>query len=163
MFIRAFIILLTLSCCISCRPQSDEDSEPPAYVLEEQTFVKILTECYLGEGAVGVNVKNVRGEQFDSAYQFNPFKDNGITKEQFDTTVAYYSQHPKHLKLIYEKILANLSQIQAAGNLEGKQMANSSVKIIQAKPTDYVHANSLPFSSTNGEPAGYSSLLPYLM
>ena len=159
MSLRTLIILLSFSLSFACRPESDEDLEPPSYVLDEQLFVKVLTDCYLGEAAVGVNVKNVRGEQFDSAYQFNPFKDNNITKEQFDTTIAYYSEHPKKLKLIYERILANLSEIQAMGNLEGLQTGERSENA-PTKPTDFVSIKSRSIPGINSI-WGYKTTLPY--
>lgn len=102
----------------SCKPTSEEDEAVPETVLSEEQLVKVLTDAYLAEGASGINVKNVPGEKFDSAYVFNPLKDNNIDKVQFDSSMAYYTRHPKKLKLIYDKILDRLSVIQAKGKVE---------------------------------------------
>jgi len=118
MYFRPVIIILSIAFLnASCRPKTDENDAPPTYILSEEMFLKVLTDSYLGEGAAGVNVKNVTGERYDSAYIFNPFQDNGITKAQFDTTVLYYSQHPLKLKEIYSRLLDNLSRIQVFGTL----------------------------------------------
>lgn len=102
----------------ACKPPQEESERVPDYILDEQVFVDVLTDSYLSEGASGVNVKNVMGTQFDSTYAFNPLKDRGIDKIAFDSTVAYYSRHPKKFKLIYDKVLDKLSRIQASGKLD---------------------------------------------
>ena len=102
----------------SCKPTSEEDEVVPETVLSEDQLVKVLTDAYLAEGASGINVKNVPGEKFDSAYVFNPISDNRIDKAVFDSSMAYYTRHPKKLKLIYDKILDRLSVIQAEGKIE---------------------------------------------
>jgi hypothetical protein len=102
----------------SCKPTSEEDEVVPETVLSEEQLVNVLTDAYLAEGASGINVKNVTGEKFDSAYVFNPLKDNNIDKVLFDSSMAYYTRHPKKLKIIYDKILVKLSVIQANGKVE---------------------------------------------
>lgn len=101
----------------ACAP-SEENVKIPSGVLSEEQFIKVLTDCYLAEGAAGINVKNVTGQKFDSAYIFNPLKDNQISKPLFDSSISFYTQHPKLLKTIYEKILDRLSQIQASGKID---------------------------------------------
>ena len=102
----------------SCKPTAEENEIVPPAILSEEKIVKVLTDAYLAEGASGMNIKNVSGEKFDSAYVFNPLKDNNIDKAQFDSSMAYYTKHPKKLKIIYDKILDKLSVIQANGKTE---------------------------------------------
>lgn len=113
-----FLIIITTLCFSSCKPPQEEDEVIPPNILGEEQFVKVLTDAYLCEGASGINIKNVNGDKFDSAYAFNPLKDNGIAKAQFDSTIAYYSNHPKKMKIVYEEVLEKLSQIQAAGKID---------------------------------------------
>lgn len=98
----------------SCETKETEIDIPPN-VLSEDKLVKVLADCYLGEGASGINVKNVTGEKFDSAYLFNPLNDNQISRELFDSSISFYSKHPKVLKAIYDKVLDRMSQMQASG------------------------------------------------
>lgn len=102
----------------SCRPKNEDDDKAPSYVLSEEQFITVLSDCYLSEGASIVNIKNVAGIQFDSVYLFNPLKDNGVSKATFDSTISYYSKHPKQLKIIYTKVLDKLSQFQAKGTAD---------------------------------------------
>jgi len=102
----------------SCKPTDESNETVPETVLSEEQLVTLLTDAYLAEGASGINIKNVTGEKFDSAYVFNPLKDNNIDKALFDSSMAYYTKHPKKLKIIYDKILDKLSIIQANGKVE---------------------------------------------
>ncbi len=161
MYTRIFIILLSCLSFFSCKPEHEEDPTPPDYVLEEQTFINVLTDCYLGEGAAGINVKNVSGEKYDSTYIFNPFKDNGITKAQLDTTIVYYAHYPKKLKKIYEKILDNLSRIQAIGFLGGNSNKNDPDKY-KSKDILFYYTESKRDSVINaGKLFGYSLNVSY--
>lgn len=113
------IKLFIVSCLLfSCKPSSEEDEPIPSNILSEDQMIIILTDAYLAEGASGINVKAVTGEKFDSAYVFNPLKDNNIEKAQFDSSLVYYTKHPKKLKIIYDKVLDRLSVIQANGKLD---------------------------------------------
>lgn len=109
--------LLTL-CFLACKPEVEQEVTPPAGILGRDKMIEVLTDSYLAESATGLNVLGVRGDKFDSAYVFNPFKDHGVSKPQFDSSLAFYSRHPKTLKSIYEKVLEKLSQIQAAGKVK---------------------------------------------
>jgi hypothetical protein len=113
--IKLFIVSLLL---FSCKPKHEEDEAVPETLLTEEQLVNVLTDAYSAEGASGINVKNATGEKFDSTYRFNPLKDNHIEKAKFDSTMAYYTKHPKKLKIIYTKVLEKLSVAQANGKLE---------------------------------------------
>ena len=111
------LVLLSLI-FFSCKPRLEEDEVVPKHLLSEDQFVTILTDSYLAEGAAGINVKNVAGEKFDETYSFNPLHDYSIRKSQFDSSMTYYSNHPKKLKLIYDRVLEKLSKFQATGKIE---------------------------------------------
>lgn len=112
------VYCLITACLLACRPEVEQEVTPPAGILSHDRMIEVLTDSYLAESATGLNVLAVRGDKFDSAYVFNAFKDNGITKPQFDSSLAFYSRHPKTLKSIYEKVLEKLSKIQAAGKVK---------------------------------------------
>lgn len=159
MYIKGLIMALCLIVCASCAPKDEENVTAPDYILKENVFVDVLTDCYLGEGAAGINVKNVTGTQFDSAYLFNPFKDRNIDKKQFDTTIVWYSQHPKKLKEVYNKLLENLSRIQAMGSL-GERVAPLN-KYIGQDPRFYYTESKLDSIEKGVQKAGYSSKIIY--
>lgn len=102
----------------SCHPPKEKEEPLAPNVLSEEQFIAVLTDAYLGEGAAGINIKNVLGEKYDSTYAFNPIADHHLTKAQFDSTIAYYAKHPKKLKRVYDNVLERLSQLQAKGKIE---------------------------------------------
>ena len=118
MYTKLLKICLVSCLLYSCKPVNEEDETVPNNLLSEEQLIKVLTDAYLAEGASGINIKAVSGEKFDSTYVFNPLMDNKIEKSKFDSSMVYYTRHPKKLKLIYNKILDELSAIQAKGKLE---------------------------------------------
>lgn len=111
------LTFLSVFIFFSCAPAHKENNDVPENVLTSTELVDILTDAYLAEGASGINIKQVTGQQVDSVYLFNPLKDHNCTKSKFDTSITYYSNHPKAFKQIYEQVLEKLSQIQAKGKL----------------------------------------------
>ncbi len=110
--------VLILSCvCIlffQCgQKEEDENLVIPHYVLPHEQFVKITYDMALAESASALNIKNSQSVQFDSVYAFNPFKDNKVSKQQYDTSVFFYSQHPKMYKQLLEEVLAKLAETQS--------------------------------------------------
>jgi Domain of unknown function (DUF4296) len=93
--------------------EEDENLVIPNYVLPHEQFVKITYDMALAESASALNVKNIQSAQYDSTYAFNPFKDNKVSKQQYDTSIYFYSQHPKLYKKILEEVLAKLSETQS--------------------------------------------------
>jgi len=159
MYIKGFILALCLVLCASCAPKDEENVPTPDYILKEDEFIAMLTDCYLGEGAAGINVRNVTGVRFDSAYLFNPFKDRGISRQQFDTTIVWYSQHPKKLKEVYDKLLENLSRILAVGSLGSA--APKADKYIGQDLRFYFTETKIDSIENATKKAGYSSKIPY--
>lgn len=114
--IKYFIVFLVVFS--SCKPSVQDDVAVPDYVIPEDSLVSFLTDAYLGEGASGINVRNAIGEKYDSVYLFNPFKEHHISRQRFDTSIAFYSQHPKKLKVIYDQVLDQLSKLQAKKRMD---------------------------------------------
>lgn len=105
-------ILFLVSCSVK-----DTDVVIPETILSKEETIKIITDCYLAEGASGINVKAVTGQNIDSVYLFNPLKDNNCTKAKFDSSILFYSKHPVMLKQIYDDVLEELNKIAAKGKL----------------------------------------------
>ena len=78
-------------------------------------FVKILTEMYLYEHEIPPHL----GPTADSTHiYFSIFEKYGATKAQFDSTLQYYSERPREMKSIYEKINKNLVVIKDKADKE---------------------------------------------
>lgn len=116
--LRFFIILLGLISFSSCKPDSDETMTVPDFVLSQDKMAETMTNFYLAESAASINVLNVPGNKFDSVYVINPIKNTDVSKSQFDSSLAFYSRHPKTFKKIMDQVLENMSKIRAEGKLK---------------------------------------------
>ncbi len=105
-------ILFFVSCSVK-----NPDVVIPATILSKEETIKIITDCYLAEGASGINVKAVTGQSIDSVYLFNPLKDNNCSKAKFDSSILFYTKHPIMLKQIYDDVLEELNKIETKGKL----------------------------------------------
>ena len=96
---------------IACSQGEEENITIPENVLSEEKYVNLLVDFSLAESASNLNIKNLSGRQFDSTYAFNPLKENNISQGLYDSTIAFYSRHPKVYKKIYEEVLTKLSNL----------------------------------------------------
>lgn len=109
-----FLLLSLLTLLFTfCKAKEEEKPAIPSYVLTEEVFIKVTCDLALAESAANLNIKNIGAHQMDSAYAFNPFKDNTIQKKDYDTSVHFYSKHPKLYKKLLDEALNRLSVIQS--------------------------------------------------
>lgn len=87
----------------------------PPGVLDEEKFAKVLTDLRLAEGSFRVLSQNgvVSMDYIDSSYQ-RIYKIHGIESWQVDSSMSFYSNHPKILHNILEKSADQLTDISLA-------------------------------------------------
>lgn len=102
-----FSTLIVASC-------NDKQEKIPDNVLNKEAFSELLVDFTLAESAAGINVLNVQGTKADTVYAFNPLIDNNVTRAKFDTTLYFYSRHPKLFREVYDLTLEKLSRMQAS-------------------------------------------------
>lgn len=108
---KGFLFLSLLLVGLSCK---EDENIIPAHVLDRENFSDVIVDFTLAESAAGINVLNVQGQKIDTVYSFNPLLDNNITQAQFDTSLYFYSHHPKLFREVYEIALEKLSRLQAS-------------------------------------------------
>jgi len=86
----------------------------PDYVLDKEKFSDVIVDFSLAESASGINILGVAPSKTDTVYAFNPLSDNNIQRETFDTTLYFYSHHPRLFKEVYVLALEKLSKLQAS-------------------------------------------------
>lgn len=110
--LSAFIFLLLV--LFSCG-EEEKKTRIPDNVLDKEKFSDLLVDFSLAESAGSINILNLtRPGQMDSAYAFNPLIDNNVKRATYDTTIYFYSRHPKEFKEVYEMVLEKLSKMQAS-------------------------------------------------
>lgn len=103
--------MLVLFFCLSC---SDKKNTIPPNVLNKDKFSDVIVDFTLAESAAGINITNAGAGKSDSVYAFNPLFDNNITRAEFDTSLYFYSHHPKLFKEVYDLTLEKLSKMQSS-------------------------------------------------
>lgn len=104
-----FFLLVYFSGCKS--GPSDEDR--PANLVPESEFIGLLVDLSISESAANINIKQVTNLRLDSVYAFNPLEERKIRKSQYDSTLAYYSEHIPEYKAVYDSVLDRISAKQA--------------------------------------------------
>jgi len=80
----------------------------PKNIVSQQQFTNIITDFLISESASNLNLKTIAINKFDSAYAFNPLKENNVTKPQYDSALNFYSMHPALYKQVYEDAIEQL-------------------------------------------------------
>jgi len=111
-YFSGFIGLFTLVLLTACKGGGG-NREKPINLIPEDEFVSLLVDLSLCESAANINIKQVTNLKMDSVYAFNPLKERMIRKSQYDSTLAYYSEHIPEYKAIYELVLERISALQA--------------------------------------------------
>lgn len=110
-FNRLILIPFLMFVNLRCSNKSLSNNQAP---IPQEKFSKLIADFLLAESAVNLNIKNLNINAFDSAYAFNPLKDNNISKSLYDSTILFYSSHPDLYKEMYEEALQLLSEMQTA-------------------------------------------------
>lgn len=96
---------------------SDEKKvDIPNDVLPEEQMATVMTEVHLLEASLNLNISSAvtKGDAPDlQATTLELLKKKGVTKEQYETSFRFYTEHPEKLSEIYQQVLNNLSQLQA--------------------------------------------------
>lgn len=106
----AFIsLMMTFLCYASC---TNRKSNLPEGVLTEEKMVDVLTDIRLAEGSFRVLSQNgmISLNYIDSSYQ-QIYKLHKIESWQMDSSLSFYSNHPKILHDIFEKSADQLTDI----------------------------------------------------
>lgn len=114
----------------SCGGDEPELLRKPDDLLSEEKLVAVLTDIHLLEGALALRSGGPRvvqpGIRRDPSLQmtipdnnkaplgyYDIFSRNGITFEQYEHTMQWYSGHPEELFDIYDRVLIGITRRQA--------------------------------------------------
>ncbi len=103
-------ILFLLTCCDS---KSGTEEAVPANILSEDQLADVLADFALAESAANLNISNVSLPKMDTVYAFDPLKFRGYRTGQYDSSLRYYSEHPKLYKSVYDKTLIKLTELES--------------------------------------------------
>ena len=99
-------LLLTLFAC------NEAVETIPDNVLSKEDMVSVMVDIQLIEAALSINQSEEAKETAYYNYD-SVLKQHNLSKEKFDESFKYYSEHPELMEQIYEEMLSELSKRQA--------------------------------------------------
>ena len=87
------------------------DDRPPNLIGEE-AMTSVLTDVHLIEGArTGLTILGDTASNIANYYNAM-YEKHGISKETFEISFAYYTQHPEIMDKMYERVIEELTIIE---------------------------------------------------
>jgi len=112
-----FISLLLLVSCYTTENKIKHSS--PSNLIEEETMVLILADVEIAESALR-QMQNTNQEigTRQETYYYSIFSKYDVSREQFDSSMAYYKKEPEMMDRIYEEVITRLSVIESEIQME---------------------------------------------
>lgn len=121
-----FLILITIT-AIATGCKTGNKPEKPTPFLKPEKLATVLTDMYLSDGLL--NIPKVREDFFMkdtiSAY-LDVLGGYGLTRDQFEANLDYYFvKEPKKFQSVYDRVLANLSNMQAENSAKRTEIPDT--------------------------------------
>jgi hypothetical protein len=115
-FGKAFVMLLVI-CTFACSNHGSKKTK----LVPQKDFINLLVDMHLADGLLQHDYSNNSASlNLDSTSFYNGiFHKYGVTKMNFDSTVKFYSLHPKDFDYIYGEVVKKLSRME--GELSNQQ------------------------------------------
>ncbi len=105
--LKHLILLCLIAITFSC-VDKEVSEVPPADVLDKNQMAEVMADLSLAEAVI--SIKTIQNPAFntDSLVKFNVFKQHSISQKQFESSMAFYSAHPKEFKEVYDLVLKKI-------------------------------------------------------
>lgn len=94
------------------------------YVIPENDMVQVLTKVYINEGIL-LNLETSNQEKENMLFYEPIVEAFGYTREQFDSSIRYYSYHADVFDRIYDEVISELTKLEAHIADEAKREAEA--------------------------------------
>ena len=108
LIVKILVLVFVISACGDGR-----ELEIPEDVIPRDTMASALLDMHLIEGAkVG---QKIMGDTLKATHYYEKmYHKYGISKEQFDRSFQFYSEHPEVMNNMYKEVIERLNKIQQA-------------------------------------------------
>ena len=115
MFKKVLIILIVLSFSVnSCKKKNE-------FIIPRDEFIDVMVEVHILDGIMGETKERKKFAKLDSVDYYDALlKSHGYTREQFDSSITYYSKDLRSFDKIYQKVLARLNRMETKAEEELK-------------------------------------------
>ena len=101
MKVLIYISLFFLCAC------GGKNSTAPSDILSPEKMRDVIVSLNISEALINLNNTALPTEK--KVLNFNVFKENNVSKEQYLKSMEFYSQNPKELKKIYAMVLEKMN------------------------------------------------------
>lgn len=112
-FRKNFSCLCLLVMIILFSSCSRKAVEIPKNILSKEEFISILVDIHIAQAAMNANVMSDSSRYNMNDYSAYIFKTHHITKEKYDSTMAFYTTQPELMEGIYQEVINELSKKQS--------------------------------------------------
>ncbi len=84
----------------------------PGDVLSKEEIVPILVDIHLAQAARSVNQASDSARYTIADYTAYILKSHHVSKEKYESSISFYTEHPELLELVYGEVITELSKKQ---------------------------------------------------
>jgi hypothetical protein len=107
---RTYILHICLFLSLFSCKDKNEKVELPDTILKQDKIVATLVDIHLAEAKLNVSRNASKSPLETDTISFSEvFVKNGITKAAFDSTMVFYTKHPKLMDETYDKVIEIIS------------------------------------------------------
>ena len=111
---KLLLIATLLIWAAACNP-----SRPPRDLISQEDLVPILVDFHMVYSIQSTTEFRTYSRQFDTIDTYSYiFDKHGVNKAMFDSTIAWFSQHPKQFTEVYDHVVMVLTQRSDSLNLD---------------------------------------------
>ena len=143
--------LLVAATFVSCRPRG---------ILHSWEMREVLIDLHKTDALLQIHGIKTGNEEAKRIYYAQVLERHGITQAEFDSSLVWYTAHPKLFDKIYPKVLAQLDAEEAEFMaLYGDQLTFENTPVRDKKKPFYrSHMDSVLWVSINGYPSTWQPL-----
>jgi len=148
---RYVLYCIIIGLLTSCYHEAAEKVVTPKRLLSEDSLVTVLTEVQLAEGALTFNRISHKKIKYDKdKYYAYIYRKYNLTPELLKENVDYYNSDPDRMVMIYDKVLARLSELQAVLSVELKKEEKAKEDSINSIDTTiYIRKVVIPYRNSS--------------
>lgn len=113
---KIFLAALMTAGLLSCGSNEEKPVIIPSHVLPVEKMSVVIADLHVAEAEASLQAPTAATNTPDSAVRSHidfeqVFKTNQISKQQYDSSLAFYSRHPALLDSVYNLVISRLDKM----------------------------------------------------
>lgn len=114
---RSLLLFCSLSFIFSCISKKES---VPENIISKEKMISVLLDVHLLESSINLSYIKPQLKGNDTTAFYNVFKNNNITKTEYEESLVFYKSRPKLLNEIYDSVLVKISLLESEEKKGGK-------------------------------------------